>query len=193
MASPRRQVRVGKQWLYADDAQKALREAIRIQQEEDRAHGEQHHEPWIRRYVFSTDHKWIGIQYGITALCFLLFGFSLMLLMRLQLTTPGKAWGILKILGQTRAPGGIMLPEAYNQLGAMHGTIMVFLAIVNVPFICETPQYGCGSTAMYDFIQPCTSHLMRNGVISTLSNFFVEVMPCTGWPSLNCELMLGIA
>jgi len=130
MASPKRQIRVGKQWLYAGDAEKILREAMRVQDEEDRAHGHEHHEPWIRRYVFSTDHKWIGIQYGITALCFLLFGFSLMLLMRLQLATPGKAWGILKVLGEGRAPGGVMLPEAYNQLGAMHGTIMVFLAIV---------------------------------------------------------------
>ena len=28
-----------------------------------------------RTYVFSTDHKVIGIQYGTTALCFLFFGF----------------------------------------------------------------------------------------------------------------------
>ena len=48
-------------------------------------------------------------------------------------------------------------------------------------------------TAMYDFIQPWTSHLMRNGFISTLSNFLVETMPCTGWPSLNCELTAGMA
>ena len=130
MPSPKRQIRVGNQWLYAGDAQKALREAMRVAEEEERAGGHGHHEPFIRKYVFSTDHKWIGIQYGFTALCFLLFGFSLMLLMRLQLATPGKAWGILKVLGEGRAPGGVMLPEAYNQLGAMHGTIMVFLAIV---------------------------------------------------------------
>src|ERR1043165_8326185 len=130
MPSPKRQIRVGNQWLYAGDAQKALREAMRVAEEEERASGHGHHEPFIRKYVFSTDHKWIGIQYGITALCFLLFGFSLMLLMRLQLATPGKAWGILKVLGEGRAPGGVMLPEFYNQLGAMHGTVMVFLAIV---------------------------------------------------------------
>jgi cytochrome c oxidase subunit 1 len=130
MASPKRQLRVGNQWLHAGDAEKLLREAIRLREEEDRAHGEEHHESFIRKYVFSTDHKWIGIQYGMTALCFLLFGFGLMLLMRLQLATPGKSWAILKILGESRAPGGVMLPEAYNQLGAMHGTIMVFLAIV---------------------------------------------------------------
>lgn len=94
------------------------------------AHAQEHHLSWIRRYVFSTDHKWIGIQYGVTALVFLLFGFSLMLLMRLQLGWPGEAFKLFKLLGESRAPGGVLLPEGYNQLGAMHGTIMVFMAIV---------------------------------------------------------------
>ena len=115
--------------MYAGDAEKLLREAMRIQEEED-AHGGGHKQSFIRKYIFSIDHKWIGIQYGMTALCFLLFGFFLMLLMRLQLGWPGHAFGLLKVLGENRAPGGILLPEAYNQLGAMHGTIMVFLAIV---------------------------------------------------------------
>jgi cytochrome c oxidase subunit I len=126
---PRKQLRVGTQWLYADDAKKLLEEAIRIREEEERQHGG-HELPWIRKYVFSTDHKWIGVQYGFTALCFLLFGFTLMLLMRLQLGWPGHAFTVMKALGESRAPGGVLLPEAYNQLGAMHGTIMVFLAIV---------------------------------------------------------------
>jgi cytochrome c oxidase subunit 1 len=86
---------------------------------------------WWRRYVFSTDHKTIGIQYAITGLLFLFFGFSLMMLMRWQLAYPGRALPLLgKLLGDARMPGGIMLPEFYNQLGAMHGTIMVFLGVV---------------------------------------------------------------
>src|SRR4029077_13857896 len=60
------------------------------------------------------------------------FGFSLMILMRFQLGSPGHAFGFMKILGEARAPCGVLLPEAYNQLGAMHGTIMVFLAIVTL-------------------------------------------------------------
>jgi len=127
----RRQIRVGSQWMYADEAHKALREALRVMEDENlaEAHGG-HHLPWIRRYVFSTDHKWIGIQYGFTALLFLLLGFCLMILMRLQLGWPGQAFSVMKLLGESRAPGGILLPEAYNQLGAMHGTIMIFLGIV---------------------------------------------------------------
>src|SRR5438270_14027275 len=92
----------------------------------------EHHElGWWRKYVFSTDHKVIGIQYGVTGLLFLLFGFSLMMLMRWQLAYPGAAVPWLgRILGDSRMPGGTMLPEFYNELGAMHGTIMVFLGVV---------------------------------------------------------------
>ena len=99
----------------------------------DAAHAEVHHEElgFWRKYIFSTDHKVIGIQYGLTALIFLLFGFGLMLLMRWQLAYPGSPIPLIGgLLGDARAPGGSMLPEFYNQLGAMHGTIMVFLGIV---------------------------------------------------------------
>src|SRR5438067_2089899 len=36
---------------------------------------------WWRRYIFSTDHKVIGIQYGLSGLSFLFFGFCLMMMM----------------------------------------------------------------------------------------------------------------
>ena len=94
---------------------------------------EVHHEElgFWRKYVFSTDHKVIGIQYAVTGLLFLLFGFSLMMLMRWQLAYPGAALPLIgTLLGEARMPGGTMLPEFYNELGAMHGTIMVFLGVV---------------------------------------------------------------
>ena len=84
-----------------------------------------------RKYVFSTDHKTIGIQYGITALLFLFFGFCLMMMMRWQLAYPGQAIPIIGgLLGETLVDKGAMLPSFYNSLGAMHGTIMVFMGIV---------------------------------------------------------------
>jgi len=92
-----------------------------------------HHEElsWWRRYVFSTDHKVIGMQYGFTALLFLFFGFCLMMLMRWQLAYPGKPLPLIgNLFSDATAPGGVLLPEFYNQLGAMHGTIMVFLGVV---------------------------------------------------------------
>jgi cytochrome c oxidase subunit 1 len=84
-----------------------------------------------RKYIFSLDHKVIGIQYAITGLLFLLFGFTLMMVMRFQLAYPGHPIPVLGTLfGPANAPNGVMLPEFYNQLGAMHGTIMVFLGVV---------------------------------------------------------------
>src|SRR6202046_5476869 len=57
---------------------------------DDDAH--EHHElGFWRSYIFSTDHKVIGIQYLWGGLAFLFFGFGLMLLMRWQLAFPGQA------------------------------------------------------------------------------------------------------
>src|SRR5690606_16060303 len=111
------------------------------------AHPEVHHdhpvEPFWRRYIFSVDHKVIGIQYGITSLIFLLFGYFLMVVMRWQLGNPGAPLPIIEGLIQriTSAGGeswllgwvnteGKLLDTAYNKLGAMHGTIMIFLGVV---------------------------------------------------------------
>lgn len=86
-----------------------------------------HEENFLQKYVFSVDHKVIGLQYGITSLLFLLFGFCLMLVMRWQLAYPETPVPLVgKLLGET----GILLPEIYNSLGAMHGTIMIFLGVV---------------------------------------------------------------
>jgi hypothetical protein len=47
------------------------------------------------------------------------------------LRTPGKPVPVIGgWFGDLNAPGGIMLPEFYNQLVGMHGTIVVFLAVV---------------------------------------------------------------
>ncbi len=99
-------------------------------------HPAEHHElGFWRKYVFSVDHKVIGIQYTITGFLFLLFGFCLMMMMRWQLANPGVPLPVIgKWLGDTRMPSGIMAPDFYNQLGAMHGTIMVFLGIVPLAF-----------------------------------------------------------
>src|SRR6185295_14034039 len=101
------------------------------------AHEAHHHEAGFwRSYVFSTDHKVIGIQYGVTALFFLFFGFCLMLLMRWQIAHPGVAVPLVgplleKFLG---AAQGKVSADLYNSFGAMHGTIMVFMAIVPLAF-----------------------------------------------------------
>src|SRR5438105_3720373 len=103
-------------------------------------HEHEHHElGFIRKWIFATDHKVIGIQYGVTGLIFLFFGFSLMMLMRWQLAYPGQALPVIgnalgKLFGPGSMPDGKMTPEFYNSLGAMHGTIMIFLGVVPVAF-----------------------------------------------------------
>ena len=79
-----------------------------------------------------TDHKTVGLQYALTAFAFLFVGFLLMLLIRWQLAWPTSALPrvLAAVVGQTNAPGGYMAPEFYNQLVAMHGTVMIFLAVV---------------------------------------------------------------
>ena len=86
-----------------------------------------HEESFWRKYIFSIDHKVIGLQYGITALIFLFFGFCLMMMMRWQLAYPEQP---IPWFGWLFGDNGIILPEMYNSLGAMHGTIMIFLGVV---------------------------------------------------------------
>ena len=86
-----------------------------------------HNEPFWRKYIFSVDHKTIGIQYGITSLLFLLFGFILMLVMRWNIANPGQA---VPFVGGLLSEEGMLTPDQYNSFGAMHGTIMVFLGVV---------------------------------------------------------------
>jgi cytochrome c oxidase subunit 1 len=86
-----------------------------------------HDEPFYRKYIWSTDHKIIGLQYGFTALFFLLVGFVLMMIMRWQLAYPETP---VPIIGGLLGDTGILLPETYNALGVMHGTIMIFLGVV---------------------------------------------------------------
>ncbi len=95
-------------------------------------------ENFWRKYIFSTDHKVIGLQYGITALIFLLFGFTLMLVMRWQLAYPDTVvpfiGGLIKWLADLNgyASVGNLPSDLYNAFGAMHGTIMVFLGVVPI-------------------------------------------------------------
>ena len=109
-------------------------------------HASDHHDPGFwQKNIFSTDHKIIGIQYGVTALMFLFFCSSLMMIMRWQIAYPGHAIPVVgkllyHLLGEDMvgkdAAGnvGVMMPDLYNSFGAMHGTIMVFLAIVPLAF-----------------------------------------------------------
>jgi cytochrome c oxidase subunit 1 len=89
--------------------------------------GHAHHPPsgFIAKYVFSIDHKVIGIQYLCLALFSVFVGMALSLLMRLHLAWPNAHWSFFK--------GGLMTPEQYLALMTMHGTIMVFMVLTTAP------------------------------------------------------------
>ena len=151
---------------------------------------EAHHEElgFWRKYVFSTDHKVIGIQYAITGLLFLLFGFSLMMLMRWQLAYPETALPLLGFLGEASMPGGTMLPEFYNSLGAMHGTIMVFLGVVPLAvggfgnFVLPL-QIGAPDMAFPKINMVSYWCLFLGGVIMVASFFVPGGAANSGWTS----------
>lgn len=84
---------------------------------------------FLRRYVFSTDHKVIGIQYIVTGLVMGLFGACLAVLIRLQLGWPTVPKTLLGEWLPNGMPGGIMTPEFYLAVVTMHGSIMVFFFI----------------------------------------------------------------
>ena len=94
------------------------------------AHAHHDDRSFIRKYIFSTDHKMIGIQFLFACLFFLLVGGLLAMMIRWQLGFPLQPMPGGKILPETMAPGGIILPEFYNALVTMHGTFMIFFAIM---------------------------------------------------------------
>jgi cytochrome c oxidase subunit 1 len=100
-------------------------------------HPVQHHAPpqsFIRKHVFSLDHKVIGKQYYALALVSVFIGMGLSWLMRLHLAWPNAKIPGLHWLSKAGAPGNLMTPEYYLSLMTMHGTLMVFFVLTNAPF-----------------------------------------------------------
>jgi len=78
---------------------------------------------FIRKWVFSLDHKVIGLQYYFLALTAVFVGMLLSLLMRIHLIWPNLS---LPLIGEIK-------PETYLSLLTMHGTIMVFFVLTTAP------------------------------------------------------------
>src|SRR5437763_1489444 len=93
-----------------------------------------HHAPqgFLRKWVFSVDHKVIGLQYLMTGFFFLFFGGILAMLIRWQLGFPGKAFSLMGTLAPHGMPEGHMLPDYYHMLFTMHATIMIFFAVIPI-------------------------------------------------------------
>jgi cytochrome c oxidase subunit I len=99
------------------------------------ASSEHHAAPqgFIRKWVFSKDHKVIGIQYIFLAMAAVFVGMALSLVMRAQLAFPNQMWPTLSKLFPRGMEGGILTPEFYLSMVTMHGTIMVFFVLTTAP------------------------------------------------------------
>ena len=92
-------------------------------------------------WIFSTDHKRIGILYLVSILTFFAVGVSIGILMRLELISPGAT---------------IVNPDTYNSFFTLHGVIMIFLFIIPgipaslgnffLPMQIGAPDVACGSS-----------------------------------------------
>jgi cytochrome c oxidase subunit 1 len=78
---------------------------------------------FIRKYIFSLDHKVIGLQYYFLALVAVFVGMFLSILMRVHMIWPTA---VLPLVGEIK-------PETYLSLLTMHGTIMVFFVLTTAP------------------------------------------------------------
>ncbi len=173
-----------------------FREVTDVHAHDDHGHGHgEHHEPnFWQKYIFSTDHKVIGIQYGFMSLCFMLFGFFLMILMRWQIAHPGVPVPVLgplleKILGQPAAHGAIS-PDLYNSFGAMHGTIMVFLGVVPLAFAAfgnyVVPLMIGAPDMTFPRINMASFHAFFLGGVVMLVSFFIPGGAAqAGWTSYS--------
>ncbi|HMD32850.1 MAG TPA: cbb3-type cytochrome c oxidase subunit I, partial [Candidatus Acidoferrales bacterium] len=142
---------------------------------------------FLWKYIFSKDHKVIGIQYYILAVVAVFTGMALSVLMRIHLV-----WPALKIPGIE----GDFTPERYLALMTMHGTIMVFMVLTTAP------QSGFGNYFMPIQIGTADMAFPTLNMMSfwttfisfccLIAAFFVEGgAPISGWTAYSPLSTLG--
>ena len=122
------------------------------------SHDHHHEESFVRKYIFSLDHKMIGRQFLIFGLIMFMVGGGLAMLFRWQLAWPDRPLPIIGVSKayqeegevttaadrkweerfdddketwlETNMPSGVIDPAFYNSLFTMHATIMVFFVVV---------------------------------------------------------------
>src|SRR5205807_90821 len=96
-------------------------------------HGAHGHGPttFLGKYIFSTDHKIIGIQFLFSTLLWFLVGGLLALAVRWQVAWP---WSEMPIVGKLLfgSTGRVISPEFYTMLFTMHASIMIFFVIIPI-------------------------------------------------------------
>lgn len=154
-------------------------------------HGHDHHHElsFIRKYIFSTDHKIIARQFMFTSLMFFFVGGFFALLIRWQLAMPGQPIPIIgSILPASWAENGVMLSSFYTQLLSMHGSVMIFLVIIPlavgmfgnlcIPLMIGTDDMALPRLNMFSFwLVPPAGMIMMGGFWAT------DGSAAAGWTS----------
>ena len=152
------------------------------------AHEATHHEPtsFVRRYIFSTDHKVIGIQYLLTAMFVAVVAGGLAMMMRIQLAWPDSRWPLLEQILPEAVSNGVMKPEFYLSMVTMHGTLMAFF-VVSFALIggfgnfLIPLQIGARDMA-YPLLNMLSYWVGLLGTVIILASFFVEGgAAASGW------------
>lgn len=135
-------------------------------------HAEHHEMGFWGKYVFSRDHKAIGMQFMMTALFMLFIGGGLALTLRMRL-----AWPEAEFMGvDMKQFGG----ETYNVLFSMHATVMIFFVII--PFLVG---------AFGNFVIPL--HIgARDMAFPFLNGLSYWIMPLAGFVMFGGILLEGI-
>ena len=131
------------------------------------AHADQATGVWS--WITTVDHKRIGILYGVTAFAFFLIGGIEALLIRLQLARPLNT---------------VMSAETFNSLFTMHGTTMVFLAIMplnSVFFNYLVPLMIGARDVAFPRINALSYWIFLLGGLLLNASFHVGTPPNAGW------------
>ncbi|MFM7149152.1 MAG: cbb3-type cytochrome c oxidase subunit I, partial [Gemmataceae bacterium] len=131
----------------------------------------------LRKYIFSTDHKIIGIQFLFTGLIMLFLGGGLALLVRWQIGWPNSNYPFLN-RWFPQSWGGKMSPEFYTMAFSMHATVMIFFVVI--PWLTGAfgnflipLQIGAGDMA-FPRLNMLSYWMMWPAIIILLASFFVE-------------------
>jgi cytochrome c oxidase subunit I len=120
-------------------------------------------------WLSSVDHKQIGIMYFVTSLAFFLLAIGEAMIMRTQLIKPENHW---------------LSPETYNQIFTMHGTTMIFLAVMPllIGFMTYfTPLMIGARDLAFPKLNALSYWLYLMGGLLLYFSFFAGGAPAVGW------------
>lgn len=124
----------------------------------------------ILSWIFSTDHKRIGILYLFSQISFFLVGMTLGFVMRLEMLSPGPT---------------VVQPEVYNAIFTLHGVIMIFLFVI--PGLIASfgnfflPILIGAEDVAFPVLNLLSWWLFIIGAVVALTSLFVGGLPDTGW------------